>query len=235
MNGITRHPPRTACRARRKAPRNTTKNQYIDMDIPNWLREFINKAVEGLRLTPSEMEELGTRKRIYTGNRRNLVDSKTEMVTEVLRIEAQLRRLDDRRQTQHGVLQRATTREMQGLATQLDRKEKDLYRVLDHIQGIDLMVDRIDRLLGNDPIDESTWEDIGSRIEETIEETGHANVARGKVEVIKEPEHADSGPRVDLEPILTEIRPRSEMPRLMPPHHGTDRERPVREVDPFDE
>jgi len=216
-------------------PATPKKTQHIDMDIPNCLREFINKAVETLRLTPSEMEELETRKRTYTGNRRNLVDSKTEMEAEVQRIEAQLRRLDDRRQTQHGVLQRATTREMQGLATQLGTKEKDLYRVLDHIQEIDLMVGQIDRLLGNDPIDEWTWEGIGSRIEETIEETRHAKEARRKVEVIKEPEHADSGAQGNLERRLAEIPRHGEMPRPMPPHHGTDRERPVREVDPFDE
>lgn len=176
------------------------------MKLPDWLQAATSHMAKGLKLVPSDLDRIRSERDRYERMRREGYDQKTALEEEVRKLEARLLKLDTKRQAEHGVIARATQREMQLAAVQLKEKEKLLHEALDRIGEIDLMSGHLERLLTGRVIKAEEWDAIGLDREEQIAEESEANKARQQVERLGDRELREVGTSVDLEAMLGEIR-----------------------------
>lgn len=176
------------------------------MKLPDWIQSATSRVANGLKLAPSDLKRLRGEKDRYDRLRRESYDQKTALEEDVRRLEGRLLKLDTKRQAEHGVIARATQREMQLAADQLKEKERLLHESLDQIGDLDLMACHLDRLLGGRPITAEDWDSVGLDREEQLARESEAAKARQQVERLGLRELRDPGDPGDVERVLGEIR-----------------------------
>lgn len=176
------------------------------MKLPDWIQAAASRAAKGLKLVPSDLDRVRGEKDRYERLRRDNHDQKASLEDDVRKLEAKLLKLDAKRQAEHGVIARATQREMQMTAIELKEKEKLLHEALDRIADIELMLGQLVRLVSGRPIAAEDWDSVGLDREEQIAEENEAAKAREQVERLGGREVRNLDEAVDLDAMLGEIR-----------------------------
>ncbi len=176
------------------------------MELPEWLRSLATKVAHGAKLIPSEQDTLRAKKTAHEQRRTDTYDRKTSLEEEVRRLEARLLKLDAKRRSEHGVLQRATVREMQAAGVQLKSKETQLHQAISDIADLDLIIGQIEHLLTGRPIRAEDWDEVGLDREQQLTEEAEVAQAREQVQGLREREPRDLEGEVDLEALMGEIR-----------------------------
>jgi hypothetical protein len=176
------------------------------MEIPDWLRGMAAKVAQGAKLIPSEQDNLRARQKSYAERRTNVYDRKTAVEDDVRKLEARLLKLDARRQTEHGILQRATVKEMQAVGVQLKGKEQLLTQAITDIADLDTLISNLDQLLSGQPVRAEDWDEVGVDMEDLLQDAAEAAKAREQVQGLAGREQRDLAGEVHVDELLGEIR-----------------------------
>lgn len=176
------------------------------MELPKWLSGIASKVAQGMALVPSEQDHLRARRKACADKVTGVYDRKTALEDDVRRLESRLLKLDARRQSEHGVLQRATAREMQAVVGQLKAKEQHLQQAITDIADLDQMISHLDSLLHGQPVTSSDWDELAVDLEGLMDETREAGQARRQVQGLSPLEQPDLAGDGDVEEALSEIR-----------------------------
>jgi hypothetical protein len=176
------------------------------MEFPEWMRGMATGVAKGLNLVPSERDRLLAEKARREKARVDVFDRKAAIEDDVRRLEARLLKLDSKRQAEHGVIARATLKEMQLAGVQLKAKETQLHEALDQIADLDLLIGQIEKILTGRPITAEDWDGVGVEREEQLAEESDAAKARAQVQSLGDRELRDLESEVDVDSILGEIR-----------------------------
>jgi hypothetical protein len=176
------------------------------MKIPEWLRDMSAKVAQGANLIPSEQDNLLARQKAYAERRTNVYDRKTSLEDDVRKLEGKLLKLDARRQSEHGILQRATVKEMQAVGVQLKGKEQQLNQAITDIADLDTLIGNLDQLLSGQPVRAEDWDEVGVDMEDLLQDAAEAAKAREQVQGLAGRDQRDLAGEVNVDELLGEIR-----------------------------
>ncbi len=106
----------------------------------------------------------------------------------------------------HGILQRATVKEMQAVGVQLKGKEQLLTQAITDIADLDTLISNLDQLLSGQPVRAEDWDEVGVDMEDLLQDAAEAAKAREQVQGLAGREQRDLAGEVNVDELLGEIR-----------------------------